>query len=122
MGGRGARIMSRGEFLAQKGLASPLSGYLDDKMRGNRSFSSGKQREKFTKEARKNIDNYHDRRNEAIREYNSLISSGKIKVPTQIQKSMRTAHGHPDNRATQAARRMLTKRGYDWKTGKKLKG
>jgi hypothetical protein len=29
--------------------------------------------------------------------------------------------GHPDNTATQAARRLLAKRGIDWETGKKIK-
>jgi hypothetical protein len=34
---------------------------------------------------------------------------------------MGKAKGHPDNPSTQAARRALEKRGYNWKTGKKLK-
>ncbi len=125
MGGRGARIgtktMSLDEFLGQKGLASPISDWLDDKWRGNKNFSSGNQREKFRKEARKNIDDYHNKRNAAIKQYNALLHSGKLRAPTNIEKSLRTAQGHPDNRAVQAARRMLTKRGYDWRTGKKLK-
>ena len=113
-------ILSRNEFLGLQGLSFPISDYLEDKMRGNRNFSSGKQREKFTKEARINIDSYHDRRNEAIQEYDHLVASGKIKPPTPIQKSLKIAQGHPDNRSVQAARRMLAKRGYDWQTGEPI--
>lgn len=129
MGGRGAmlgdkkrtKVMSLDEFLGPKGLASPISGWLDDKQRGNKNFSSGNQREKFTKEARKNIDAYHQKRNAAIKEYKKLVASGKIREPTSLEKSLKTAQGHSDNKAVQAARRMLEKRGYDWKTGKKIK-
>lgn len=114
------QILSRDEFLGLQGLSSPISGYLDDKLRGNRNFSSGNQREKFTKEARTHIDCYHDRRNKAIQKYDSLVAIGKIKPPTQIQKSLKVAQGHPDNQSVQAARRMLAKKGYDWKTGKAI--
>lgn len=46
MGGRGAmlgdkkrtKVMSLDEFLGPKGLASPISGWLDDKWRGNKNF------------------------------------------------------------------------------------
>lgn len=40
------QILSRDEFLGLQGLSSPISGYLDDKLRGNRNFSSGNQRER----------------------------------------------------------------------------
>ena len=76
-------ILSRNEFLGLQGLSFPISDYLEDKMRGNRNFSSGKQREKFTKEARINIDSYHDRRNKAIQEYDHLVASGKIQIIDQ---------------------------------------
>ena len=41
------QILSRDEFLGLHGLSSPISGYLDDKLRGNRNFSSGNQREVY---------------------------------------------------------------------------
>ena len=94
-------ILSRNEFLGLQGLSFPISDYLEDKMRGN-------------------IDSYHDRRNKAIQEYDHLVASGKIKPPTRIQKSLKIAQGHPDNRSVQAARRMLAKRGYDWQTGEPI--
>lgn len=111
------QVMSLEKFLGLKGLSFPISDYLDDKWRGNRHFSSGKQREKFSKDARRIIDEYHEQRNEAIKEYNALVESGKFRPPTNIEKSLETAQGHPDNRSVQAARRMLAKRGYDWRTG-----
>lgn len=128
MGGRGAnaktsggsqKVMSLDEYLGSLGLRDPLSGYLDDKMRGNRNFSSGNQREKFTKNAHAEIDDYHNKRDAAIKEYNQKLAKGELRAPTAIEKSMKVAHGHPDNKSTQAARRMLEKRGYDWRTGRK---
>lgn len=126
MGGRGASatkvvVQSKRDFLAKKGLASPVSDYLVDKMRGNKNFSSGNQREKFTKEAHNAIDSYHDRREKAIQEYNSKVKAGEIRTPTLIEEKLRMAQGHSDNESVRAARRLLEKRGYDWRTGKKIK-
>ena len=54
-------------------------------------------------------------------EYKKLVDSGKLRPKTAIERTIEKAHGNPENKATQAARRMAAKRGYDWKTGKKLK-
>lgn len=48
-----------------------------------------------------------------------MISVGILRDKTLTEKSLCKAHGHPDNESTQAARRVLDKRGIDWKTGKK---
>lgn len=64
---------------------------------------------------------YSKRRIAAINEYNAKVENGEIRKPNIIETSLKTAHGHEDNPSVQAARRMLKKRGIDWKTGKKLK-
>ena len=51
----------------------------------------------------------------------NLVDSGKLRPKTAIERTIEKAHGNPENKETQAARRMAAKRGYDWKTGKKLK-
>lgn len=48
------------------------------------------------------------------------MDSGKIRNKTAIEQSLTTAHGHPDLESTQAARRILAKKGIDWKTGEKI--
>ena len=50
-----------------------------------------------------------------------MVDSGKLRPKTAIERTIEKAHGNQENKATQAARRMAAKRGYDWKTGKKLK-
>lgn len=60
------------------------------------------------------------RRGELQVAYDELVADGKLRPLTALESSVRTANGHPDNMATQAARRVLTRKGYDWKTGEKL--
>jgi len=43
--------------------------------------------------------------------YEALVAAGDIKVPSRIERLQRKAKGHPDNTSTQAARRILDKRG-----------
>lgn len=69
-----------------------------------------------------NFYHYYEKRAAARLEYQKLIRSGKIRDKTSIERTLTAAHGNPDNASTQAARRMAEKRGYDWKTGKKLGG
>ena len=51
----------------------------------------------------------------AKEEYKKLVESGKLRPKTSIERTIEKAHGNPENNATQAARRMAAKRGYDWK-------
>lgn len=53
-------------------------------------------------------------------EYEALVADGKLRPPTALESTLATAHGHPDNDAVQAARRVLTRRGYNWQTGERL--
>lgn len=54
-------------------------------------------------------------RRESLRtEYNTLLQQGKVRTPSRIEELIRTARGQEDNAATQAARRVLGKRGIKW--------
>ena len=108
------------EFLAKRGLSSPISDYMDDKMRIPHGLTR-RQTEKMQREANEAAAQYSARRESAIAEYKAGVASGTIREKSRVEVLMGKAKGHPDNPSTQAARRALEKRGYNWKTGRKLK-
>ena len=113
--------MDEEDYLASKGLKDASSGWVLDKLRGNRQVATARGRARFNKEYEKAEKEYQDRRDKAKEEYKKLVDSGKLRPKTAIERTIEKAHGNPENKATQAARRTAAKRGYDWKTGKKLK-
>lgn len=124
MGGRGGssgiiKTKSLDEYLGERGLRSPISDYMVDKMRIPHGMTA-RQNKQFLKDAERARTEYSNKRNAAIAEYNAKVDSGKIKQPGKYDKLLKTARGHEDNPSVQAARRTLKKRGIDWKTGKKL--
>ena len=130
MGGRGAssgraggtiKAMTEQEFLDRRGVGDISSGYTVDKLRGNRQLKTERGRKRFEKEVVKAEEDYQAKRQKAKDEYRSLVKSGKIRDKTSIEKAMDRANGHPDLASTQSARRILEKRGIDWRTGKKIK-
>lgn len=116
------KVMSEQQYLDRKGVGSSLSGTMDDRMRSVRQLRSTQGREKFQRENTKSINSYHEKRQKAKHEYQRLVSSGKVRAPSEAEKAWNTAHGLSENRSVQAARRLLTKHGVDWKTGKRLSG
>lgn len=56
------------------------------------------------------------RRAELREEYQRLVAEGKIRPPTSIERLIEAANGHEDRAQTHAARRVLAKRGIDWRT------
>lgn len=116
-----SNAMTEEEFLRLKGVGDLMSGYTVDKMRGNRQIKTQRGKERFEKEVKTAEESYQQKRQQAKAEYKKLIESGKIRDKTSIEKRITTAHGHPDNSSTQAARRLLEKQGIDWRTGKKKK-
>lgn len=113
--------MDESDYLASKGLKDASSGWVIDKLRGNRQLKTVRGTKRFHKEAEEAEREYQDRRNKAKEEYKKLVDEGKLRPKTSVERIIEKAHGNPDNQSTQAARRMAAKRGYDWKTGKKLK-
>lgn len=127
MGGRGSSsasssrvtVMSLEEYLGRKGVSSPLSGYMDDKMRIPHGETQ-RQTDRRQKEAAHARAEYEKKREAARAEYKALVDSGKVRPPTQVEKRLKVAQGRSENAAVQAARRVLTRRGIDWRTGKAL--
>ena len=111
--------MSLNDYLAQKGVLSPFSDFMLDKLRIPHGLTA-RGWERLQKEAEKVRITYAEKRQQAIMEYNALLASGEIQAPSKLQRLLATANGHPDNASTQASRRLLRKRGIDWKTGENL--
>ena len=109
------------EFLAFRGVGDAMSGYTIDKARSNRTIRTQRGKERFEKETLSANEAYQKKRDAARAEYKSLIEKGVIRDKTPIERRIVTAHGNPDNESTQAARRLLEKKGIDWKTGRKKK-
>lgn len=120
MGGRGAAAEknSLNEYLGKRGLSLPISDYMLDKERNPHSLTH-RQRVKLEQDTLKAAREYSDKRNAAIKEYNSKIASGELVKKSRIEVLIETAKGHPDNPSVMAARRTLEKRGIDWRTGRK---
>ena len=126
MGGRGAsraagaaRVMSEDEYLARKGVGSPMSDYMLDKTKAP-GVKTARQREAMEREAAVAAREHSDRRAAAREEYRRMVESGQVRPPTSVEKALKTARGNPDNESVRAARRALKKRGYDWKTGRRI--
>lgn len=109
------------EFLALRGVGDAMSGYTIDKARSNRTIRTQRGKERFERETLSANETYQRKRDAARAEYRSLVEKGVIRDKTPIERRIVAAHGNPDNESTQAARRLLEKKGIDWKTGRKKK-
>ena len=107
------------EYLGARGLSSPISDYMDDKIRNPHGMTE-RQKKQFQKDAAEAADEYQKKRSAAIKEYQAGVKSGKIVEKSRVDVLLDRARGHEDNESTQAARRALKKRGINWKTGKML--
>lgn len=108
--------MTLDEFLGMRGLSAPISDYSLDKVR----LPHGETQRQQTKRINDGLQvaqEYSEKRQTAINEYQELVRKGEVRDKTSIEKAIDRANGHEDNESTQAARRMLEKRGIDWRTG-----
>lgn len=111
--GSGVAVMTEDEFLASRGLRSPVTDYNIDKVRiphGETSRQSKKRQREFLSAS----SSYQEQRNKARNEYQKLVKTGKIRKPSKYESLIKTARGHEDNPSVQAARRLLKKRGINW--------
>lgn len=99
------------EYLAQRGLASPVDDFMIDKLKLPHGQSKYDERS-MHENAKKSSQEYHNKRNAAIQEYNDKVAVGEIVEPTNVERYIKAAQGHTDNASTQAAQRVLEKRGY----------
>ena len=114
-----SNAMTEDEYLYLRGYAAPSSGYTVDKLRGNRQLKTQRGSDRFYREVEAAESKYQEEKASARQDYKTLVDAGKLRNKTPLERRLTTAHGHPDNSATQAARRLLEKQGIDWRTGRK---
>lgn len=114
------KVMSEQQYLASKGVGNIASDYMMDKTVVRKPAFSQHWDERSNKNLKAAQDKYYTKRNQAKREYQRLVSSGKVRPPSEAEKMWNNAHGLSENRSVQAARRLLAKHGVDWKTGKRI--
>lgn len=93
------KVMSEEQYLTSKGVGGALSDVMTDKIRAVRQKNTSRGQERFERQNKKAIDNYYARREQARREYHRLVSTGKVRKPTETEKLISTAHGQSENRA-----------------------
>ena len=75
--------MTLDEYLTQRGLESPISDFLTDKMRGNRQLKTERGKKNFEQAAAQAMDDYHTKREAAIAEYNKQVK-GYMQLLTKM--------------------------------------
>lgn len=103
------------EYLCQRGLSFPICDYMLDKTRLPHGESE-RQRKRRILEGERAAEEYAERRNAAIQEYRAAVRRGELRPKSRIEELLAAANGHEDNQKTWAARRVLAKRGIDWRT------
>lgn len=105
--------MTLEDYLGEKGLSFIISDFMLDKLKIPHGLSL-RQRKKLERDNMKYANNYAEKRQQAIDEYNLKVKNGEIIPPTSNELLIRRANGHPDNESTQAARRLCKKRKISW--------
>ncbi len=112
------QVMTEEEYLASKGYGA--MGYSEPGLHKSSARVSQNTRDKQASQVMENAQEYDAKREELRQEYQAKVESGEIRKPTNVEKLLRTAQGHEDNQSVQSARKLLEKRGIDWKTGEKI--
>lgn len=114
-------VMTENEYLNSKGLSSPLSDYMSDKTRIPHG-ETRRRKERREREALKSRKEYDTRKEEVRQEYREKVRKGELREPTteeikqnRIDGWIHAANGDASLERTQSARRVLEKRGIDWR-------
>ncbi len=109
-GGSGpeARLMDFEQYAAQHGASKLDYGEAGLHQKGINVAHSTHQRGVKAEGARNAA--LASKRDELQKKYEAEITAGTVRAPSGQEKMELTAQGHPDNAATQAARRVLAKR------------
>lgn len=93
------KVLDEDEYLARYGVADPMSGVMDDKLR-NLTNHQMKTLNRTVKDAQ---EKYYSERTKRQKEYTELVKSGKVRPRTQAEIMFISANGLPDRPHTQAA-------------------
>jgi len=103
-------VISEEDYLAQKGAGRQEMG----EAALHKNIQPGRAKEDALKRQAEKDSALIKRRDELREEYKAKVAAGEIREPTRTEALIKTANGHPDVEATQAARRLLKKRGVEW--------
>lgn len=118
-------LLDEDEYLVRHGVGSPISGAMDDKIKShtlqaaNTQYATAGQRRALN-QVKQEESAYFDKRSRTRGEYQKLVKAGKVRPRTNPERMFATAQGSSGSKVVQAARRVLTKHGVDWKTGKRI--
>lgn len=111
-----SRVQTFEQFASSRG-ASRLDFGDSALHRGSNTQSAAARRRNIAGQARKDAGLAATR--ESLRsQYDKLTASGRIRAPTNTETLIRSARGHSDLETTQAARRILAKRGVNFQTAR----
>lgn len=108
-------VMDEETYLAVNGASN--MGFGDSGMHKG-GMSHGKAWEDALKRQSLKDDELLAKRAQLQQEYRDKVQAGELRPPTVMEQRIFAANGHPDNESTQAARRMLAKKGIDWQSAK----
>ncbi|MEE1124887.1 MAG: hypothetical protein U0L18_02990 [Acutalibacteraceae bacterium] len=83
-----SNAITEDEFLGLRGVSGSSSGYVLDKLRGNRQLKTQRGQERFHKDVQRAEETYQQKRANAKAEYKRLIDSGKIRDKTPNEKKI----------------------------------
>lgn len=109
---RTLRILTEEEFLAQNGAGFCFGDAGSHRQPG----STEKSRARVSKILDAKDHKLMALRDKLRKEYAVAVECGKIRPPTRIEGLLAVARGHEDNESTHACRRLLDKRGINWRT------
>jgi hypothetical protein len=105
-------IMTEESYLARKGASS--LGFGDSALHKNRGKSERAWQANLSRQGQKDSE-LMELRQKLRLEYAEKVQKGELRPPTRIEQLVMTAKGHEDLESTQAARRILLKKGIDYK-------
>ena len=106
-------VMSFEQFLKSKGHERFSDSYFDKLVLPH--GETERQMRKRQREVGQKIDDHYKKSEELRKEYDNLVSQGKIRQPSNIETLIERANGHEDLQSTQSARKALERRGVDWR-------
>ena len=104
-------VMDEETYLAINGAPS---GFGDPALHKNRGGMSDKAWTKIVDRQAAKDRELMAKRESLRQEYNEKVEKGEIRPPNRNEKLISIAQGHPDLESTQAARRILQKKGVSW--------
>lgn len=112
------QVLTEEEYLSQNGY--PFMGYSEAGLHKTSQNESKRSRQQAIDYVQNNAKKYDAKRAELRKEYQQKVANGEIRQPTTIERALKIAQGLDERSDVQAARRLLEKRGIDWKTGESI--